>query len=128
MPRNKFKFDEIMDTAKNVSKKIQYPINSFDDVARALGGDNADIPFEGKGHKIGQIRRLIPAEYFPIESEEDLVAKIAQLRGEGGEADTDPVTYANPVAAPEKGKENPPNIPAHEIPKARGVPAVKGWK
>lgn len=127
MPRNKFKVDDVIDTAKNVSKKVQYPINSFDDIVKALGGDNSTIDFEGQGHKIGHVRKLIPSDYFPIESEEDLIAKIAHLRGQGGDADTDDVKYTDPVASPPDNAGNP-NIPQNEIPKGRGVPAVKGWK
>jgi hypothetical protein len=128
MPRNKFKFDDVIDAAKRVSKKARYPINGFDDLAKALGGENADIKFEGKEYKVSHVRRLVTVDYFPIESEEDLIAKAAHLRGGGGGPDTDDVKWANPVDKPEGGKETPPNIPVNEKPRSRGVPAVKGYQ
>lgn len=64
---------------KNVNTKAKYPIASFDDLANALGGENASITFRGRTVTMAEARSIIPAYYFPIASEADLTAKMADL-------------------------------------------------
>jgi len=64
---------------KQVNVKAKYPIASFDDLANALGGENASITFRGRTITMAEARSIIPAYYFPIASEADLTAKMADL-------------------------------------------------
>jgi hypothetical protein len=64
---------------KQVNAKAKYPITSFDDLAQALGGENGTFTFRGRTMSMAEARGIIPAYYFPIASEADLAAKIADL-------------------------------------------------
>jgi hypothetical protein len=80
----KFKIREIERVAKDVSKKADYPLRDYDDLAEALGGKNAEIDYEGKRRKVAEAQQ-IPDEIYPIESEDDFVNKMASLRGAHGD-------------------------------------------
>jgi hypothetical protein len=58
---------------------VKYPISSFDDLERALGGAQATVTFRGRTLTMAEARSLVPAYYFPIGSEADLTAKMADL-------------------------------------------------
>jgi len=121
----KFKLDDIVHAAKDISKKAQYPLNSFDDLAKALGGEHAKVKYEGKDRKVAEARQ-IPAEFYPIESEEDLIAKLAHLRSLSGDK-PEGVSTAQPPSKlpPEAG--SPPNFPESMRPR-KGVPGARGVK
>ena len=78
---------------KQVNAKAKYPIASFDDLAQAFGGDGGTITFRGRTLSMAEARGIIPAYYFPIASEADLTAKMADL----GKS-LPPMTTAAPVA------------------------------
>ena len=80
----KFKLDDIVDIARDISKKANYPLNDFDDLAKALGGPKAKIKYEGKDRDVAEARQ-IPSEFYPIENEPDLIAKLAHLRSLSGD-------------------------------------------
>jgi hypothetical protein len=73
-------FGDLLNVIKKVGAGTKYPVNSFDDLADALGGDKATIMFGGRTVTMAEARNLVPAYYFPIGSERDLVAKISDLR------------------------------------------------
>ncbi len=64
---------------KQVNAKGKYPIESFDELAKTMGGDHASITFRGRTLTMADARNVIPAYYFPIQSEADLLAKMADL-------------------------------------------------
>ena len=66
-------------TVKAVMAKSQFPINSFHDFSAVLGGGNAEVPFNGRMLRLVDIERLIPAYYFPIANENDLIAKVCDI-------------------------------------------------
>jgi hypothetical protein len=73
---------EILETItviKHVTAKAKFPIHSFDDLAEALGGDQATVTFHGRTLSLAEVRNLVPAYYFPIASERDLLAKVLDL-------------------------------------------------
>jgi hypothetical protein len=72
-------FRDTISVINLVTKNAKYPINSFEDLANAMGGDNATITFRGKTMTMADARSVIPAYYFPIASETDLVAKVGDL-------------------------------------------------
>jgi hypothetical protein len=76
--------EEVIRAVRQVSAGAKYPIQSFDELAQALGGDQGTVTFRGQQMRVGDIRRLIPAYYFPIGSEQDLIAKVSDLQSRAG--------------------------------------------
>ena len=70
---------DTISVVKQVNTKAKYPITSFEELAAALGGDGATVTFRGRTLTMAEARTLIPAYYFPIASESDLTAKMADL-------------------------------------------------
>ena len=64
---------------KQVNAKSKYPIENFDALAKAMGGEQASITFRGRTLTMADARNVIPSYYFPIQSEADLMAKMADL-------------------------------------------------
>ncbi len=64
---------------RQVNANSKYPITSFDELAQAMGGENASLTFRGRTMTMADARSVIPAYYFPIASESDLAAKMADL-------------------------------------------------
>jgi len=64
---------------RQVGAKAKYPISSFDDLEKALGGADATVTFRGRSLTMTEARTLVPAYYFPIASESDLTAKMGDL-------------------------------------------------
>jgi hypothetical protein len=68
---------ETIGLLKQVNQSAKYPINSFDDLAKALGGET--FTFRGRTMTMAEAKEAIPAYYFPIGSESDLMTKMADL-------------------------------------------------
>ena len=79
-------FQETAAVVRQVTTNAKYPINSFDDLAETLGGEQATLTIRGRATTLAELRGLVPAYYFPIGSERDLVAKIADMRKAGPSA------------------------------------------
>jgi len=105
----KFKLKDIEKIAKDVSNKAQYPIRDANELVQAFGGENATVDLEGKGHKAAEARQM-PADVFPIASEQDFIAKLASLRGgRGDEPEEMPRGKKLDKRPPEAGE--PPRTP-----------------
>lgn len=76
--------EEVFRTVKQISEKANWPLNTFDDLEQALGGEDATVTFRGRTFSTAEVRRLIPSYYFPITSADDLIAKIADLQAGAG--------------------------------------------
>jgi hypothetical protein len=90
-----------------VSSKLEFPIKDQEHGA-ALLGEDAKVEYEGRSYSVAELRRLIPPEYFPIESEHDLIAKIADLE----------LRHSDRAAkfTPERADERPrPDVPIEPI-------------
>ena len=119
--------DEIVQTAKAIEPRLRYPIHNFKELADALGGEDAEVDFAGQKRKVGQVRRLLPPEYFPIDSTEDLIAKAVELRSRaepGWPGDLEPGTELGEVP-PDAGQ---PSVPESEFPQPGHGLRVKGWR
>ena len=120
--------EEVAKVADKVAEKATFPIRDFRQLADALGGEDAEIQYEGKGRKVGHVRRMVPPEYFPIDSREDLIAKVADLQQRarpGWPGDIEPGEELPEVPA-DAGR---PNFDESDFPKpGKGAPMVKGWK
>jgi hypothetical protein len=117
-------YKEIQHAARRVSGKAKYPLHNFNQVAEALGGENAEVTYEGKPHKIGDAKKVLPDGFFPIESEEDLIAKASYLRARlrPGERDHVPGEQRD---KPDPGAGDP-KFPKEESPRKGGIPAIVG--
>jgi hypothetical protein len=119
--------EELAKTAKAIEPRVNYPIRDFRQLADALGGEEADIEFEGRKRKVGSVRRLVPPEYFPIDSTEDLIAKAAELRSRadpGWPGDVERGNELNEVPS-HAGR---PSFPEDEIAGRGARHKIKGWR
>jgi hypothetical protein len=117
--------EELILTVKKVASSTKYPIQSFSELAEALGGEESVVNFRNQPMSLKEVRALIPVYYFPIGSEEDLIAKIADLQarglrrgyGEPGQEVQDISTAGALRAAVAKKPEGltPPNISMEHI-------------
>jgi len=57
---------------------LKYPINSFSELVEEIG--NRSINIDNRTVKASDLRRLIPAYYFPIVSKDNFVEKANELR------------------------------------------------
>jgi hypothetical protein len=47
---------------------------------KALGGEDSRIEFDGPRGSVRELKAVIPDDFFPVESEEDLLEKSERLR------------------------------------------------
>lgn len=83
---------ETLNIVKSVTSKAKFPINSYDDLAETLGGEDIAITFRGRQMTLREIKKLVPAYYFPISSEKDLIAKVRDLQTVTNKATPFPVS------------------------------------
>jgi hypothetical protein len=119
-------YQEIERAAKRVSEKAKYPIRNFKQLADAFGGEDATIEFEGQGRKLGQVKKLIPDEFFPVESEEDLIAKGSYLYQRFRPVEDAHTPAEKKDSPPDESPE--PDFPKEEKPRPGGFPAIRGRK
>jgi hypothetical protein len=98
MPGEPKAIGQIRQAAKQLSAKAQFPIRNIADLLKAVGGEDAEFELLGKKHKVREVHRLVPQDYFPIESEEDLTEKLANL---------DAMRADSPLRQTEMAKEEP---------------------
>jgi hypothetical protein len=79
MPHAESKYpEEVRELARQFSK-FRYPITSQADLLEKAGGADLSFDFRGKKMKAGNAVMFIPAYYFPIVSEDNLIEKIWEL-------------------------------------------------
>lgn len=74
---------EVTKWADTVSKKTKYPVNDVKALLDAVGKDDTEVEYAGRKMRLGEIKRHLPKEFFPVESREDLIAKIGYLETRG---------------------------------------------
>ena len=115
---------DVIRAVKHAIARVTYPVQTFEELAAAIGSST----FAGGSFSLTEAQRLLPASYFPITSEEDLVAKVADLRAQAaslaalpGEED---VTWIVPAeAAPAESR--PPSVQPDQVPLHAGCSGVK---
>jgi hypothetical protein len=115
---------DVLRAVKNAVARVTYPVRTVDELANALGG----LTIAGGAFSLADAERLLPPYYFPITSEEDLVAKVADLRAQAASLvalpPEDDVTWIAPVeAAPEHSQ--PPAISPEQVSSVAGCSGVK---
>jgi hypothetical protein len=71
---------QITKYAHEISPRTKYPIRNFAQLMKAFGGEDAVIELEGPRGHAKELRRAIPDEFFPVESEQDLREQSEALR------------------------------------------------
>jgi hypothetical protein len=104
---------DILSIVKRVSGSAKFPLNTFDDLISALGGDQAMVDFGGRVFAVGTARTMIPAYYFPITNEYDFIAKIQDLQQLHGGSSAAPISGESslnlqPATAPKPVDLEPP--------------------
>jgi hypothetical protein len=70
---------EILIIAQRVRNDHGFPVQSFCDLERSLGGPQTIVKFAGKTLEFSSAERFVPSYYFPITNERDLIAKLVEL-------------------------------------------------
>jgi hypothetical protein len=121
-------------TVKRVSARTEYPVASFSELTDAAGDGGEEVPAdEGlspqeRAASVLGLPHGMPAYYFPIASQDDLIAKLLELRAKpspaqeprhrGGIAETLRMTAPPPTVLP-----SPSPIPEPQpLPEGPGVP------
>ncbi len=58
----------------------EYPLRNLDEFAEALGGWRKPLRLQGRSFPLYKIRPFVHPNYFPVNSREDLVAKLAHFQ------------------------------------------------
>jgi len=120
-------YAELEKMADRVAEKARFPLNDFGGLASALGGEHVEIEYEGKSQNLGQVRRMIPDGFFPVESREDLLAKISYLQTRHRKPEDDH-TPGEQKQEPKPDAGDPPPTQLIGKPRPGGLPAVSGIK
>jgi hypothetical protein len=105
--------DEVRKHIKDVHGLGHFPIRDHGHLNQLLGGKDKEFKFKDKKLNGEDIMRMFPANYFPIESEDDLIDKAVKLT-EVGQNGFQPAAAKRPdnqtgppaVGKPEKFKEH----------------------
>jgi hypothetical protein len=121
-----FRLEDIHHVVDTVSRGAQYPLADAAALETALGGGHATVALGAEKHQASEVRQ-IPADYFPIESAEDLFTKLATLRGAGGDQAEGMQAAGERLSSlpPEAGPR--PQIPPGDIPTGRNAPSARGY-
>jgi hypothetical protein len=115
---------EVIKIVQLISPKVTYPIQNFEEIANALGSEEVNMSLGDQSFNLIDIGQFLPDYYFPIGSEDDLIAKIADIRAQvfssvQASEGTETASGLNLLrgesqATPPEGTE-PPNISMEEI-------------
>jgi len=119
-----FRLEHVKQVVDGVSRKAQYPLADAAALEAALGGAHAAVALGAEHHQASEVHQ-IPADFFPIESEEDLFAKLAFLRAANGD-EAEGMRPAKRLSSPPSGAETQPTIPPpSDRPAGRNAPSVR---
>jgi hypothetical protein len=123
-----------------VTAKAKFPIHSFQELQEAMGGGET-IEFGGRSFSMAELEQHVPAYYFPISNENDLIAKVGDLakrmpaeQGGAPAADALHGTNVNPkliAAVAQRPSKPAPTMSLDEMHRkagflARSAPSVGG--
>jgi len=118
-------YQDVEALAKRISEQTRYPIRDFKQLADVLGGEEATFEYKGNGRKLGQLKKMVPDGFFPVDSQEDLIAKIGYLHITNRLAPNDHTPGEKRDKAPDDAGEPPPK---EERPSPGKIPSIKGRK
>ncbi len=123
MPRLPEGFEDIQRYADRVSDSAQYPLRDARDIIRALGDENTEYEHRGQRIKLGQLKQMLPESFFPVESREDLLAKLGHLESRSRRGAQDHAPAEQRDKAPDDAGE-PPRVEKSGRP--GGFPGIRG--
>src|SRR5215204_6995983 len=125
--RNPQALEELVELVRRVSNNTEYPIRNFGQIARALGGEDAEITYRGRGHRVSEARQFISQEFFPINSEEELVAKAHGVEQRSGLGEPTDVEWGEEEDRPPDDAGRPSDdIRPRPAPGSSEVPHLEG--
>ena len=71
--------DELKEHIKKIKGLDRFPIKDHGHLRDMLGGKDKQFKFKEKDVTVEDVMRMFPANYFPIESEDDMTKKAAKL-------------------------------------------------
>jgi hypothetical protein len=117
-----FRLEHVKQVVDKVSRNAEYPLTDAAALETALGGANAAVALGTEQHQASEVHQ-IPADFFPIESPEDLFTKLAHLRSAGGDRPEDITTTGQQVPPPPDAQP-PSQPPRHSASAGRNVPSA----
>jgi hypothetical protein len=119
-----FRLDHVQQVVDKVSRKAQFPLSDAAALEAALGGADAAVALGAEQHRASEVLQ-IPADFFPIESAEDLFGKLAFLRAANGDQPEGLRPGKRLSAPPPEAGPPPPIPPPSDRPAGRNVPSVR---
>jgi hypothetical protein len=119
-----FRLEHVKQVVDQVSRKAQYPLADAAALETALGGADGHVALGAEQHKASEVHE-IPADFFPIESAEDLFAKLAFLRSANGDQPEGMTPGKRQSSPPPDAGPLPTISPPTDRPTGRNVPSVK---
>lgn len=119
------RIEEVTRWADKVSEKAQYPVQDAKELLGSIGDDETDVEYGGRKMKLGQIKKALPKEFFPVESREDLIAKIGYLETRG-EREEPAEEGEKRDKAPDDAGEPPQISPEDARGRKGGMPGIRG--
>jgi hypothetical protein len=115
---------DVIRAVKQAAARVRYPVQNYEELVTALG----DVALAGSPLGRAEAQRLLPAYYFPISSEEDLIAKVADLRAQAGALAALPsmgdVEWVPPAETPPENSR-PPHVDLARLPTDLGGGGVR---
>jgi hypothetical protein len=118
-----FRLEHVKSVVDKVSVSAQFPLADAAALEAALGGAGAAVALGAEQHKASEVRQ-IPADFFPIESAEDLFTKLAFLRSANGDRPEDLRPSKRLDSLPTDAGSPPPIPPRYTHP-GRNVPSAR---
>jgi hypothetical protein len=125
MKTNDERIEEVTKWADRVSEKADYPVKNAKGLLDAIGDDDTEVEYAGRKMKLGEIKKALPKEFFPVESREDLIAKIGYLETRG-EREQKPNEGEKRSKAPDDAGDPPPIGDSDKKGRPGGMPGVRG--
>jgi hypothetical protein len=122
MASGTFRLEHVKLVVDRVSGSAQFPLADAAALEAALGGADATVALGAEQHKASEVHQ-IPADFFPVESAEDLFTKLAFLRSANGDQPED-VRPSRRLDSLPADAGSPPPIPPRNTNPGRNVPSA----
>lgn len=123
MPSINDRLEEATRWADRVSERVTYPVRDAKQLAAAVGDDDSmEVEYAGRKMSLGQIKKMLPDAFFPVESREDLIARIGHLETRTERPEPAPKGEQRKEAPADAGE--PPEL--KQEPRRGGFPGIRG--
>lgn len=94
--------DRLVDVARHISRvsgEVTYPLETFQDLVDAVGGDDATFTIGNREVPVSLIRTVMPPYYFPITSRRNFVEKASYLVREAQAIESESNVFQRPISS-----------------------------